>query len=224
MKKVLFFVAIATFSAGTMVSCGKSTKGKMDAEWSIDSYTEKSVSTDNGGNTVSTTIEITGTNRILTTVSGGGTTKKVGTRNDARWSIKKDGTWERTISYTTVDTVQVMLQEVVVTSNITSVESGTWDFLTGVGEFKKNERVSFSTLSSRVTTNKTQSGSSNTSTDIVTNTYLEGENIELYLIGESKKKSLSLTYSGSANNTQNSGGTIMTSKQADDKTYILSSN
>ena len=156
MKKLFFFVAVATLTTGTMVSCGKSSKGKMDSDWTIDSHTDKSTSTSGSGVTSTETVEYANGKKTTTYVSGGNTTKETATLNDAKWSIKKDGTWERTVSYTEVDTTTIGGTNLIVTTNTTTIDKGNWDFLTGVGEFKKNERVSFSTLSSESTVKTTQ--------------------------------------------------------------------
>lgn len=224
MKKLFFFVAVATLTAGTMVSCGKSSKGKMDADWTIDSMTDKSTSTSGSGVTTTETTEYANGKKTTTYVSGGNTTKETATLNDAKWSIKKDGTWERTVSYTELDTITFGGAQVITTTNTTVVDKGNWDFLTGVGEFKKNERVSFSTLSSDVTIKTTQNINSTTSTDKYANTYLDGENTETYVISESKGKSLSMTYTGSSSSTNTSGNSSTTTKETLDKSFTLSSN
>lgn len=224
MKKLFFFVAVATLTTGTMVSCGKSSKGKMDSDWTIDSHTDKSTSTSGSGVTSTETVEYANGKKTTTYVSGGNTTKETATLNDAKWSIKKDGTWERTVSYTEVDTTTIGGTNLIVTTNTTTIDKGNWDFLTGVGEFKKNERVSFSTLSSESTVKTTQNINSTTSTDKYTNTYLDGENTETYVISESKKKSLSLTYTGASSSTNASGNNSTTTKETLDKSFTLSSN
>ena len=70
MKKLFFFVAVATLTAGTMVSCGKSSKGKMDADWTIDSMTDKSTSTSGSGVTKTETTEYANGTKTTTYVSG----------------------------------------------------------------------------------------------------------------------------------------------------------
>lgn len=224
MKKLFFFVAVATLTTGTMVSCGKSSKGKMDADWTIDSHTDKSSYTSGGGVTTTETTEYANGKRTTTYVAGGNTTKETATVNDAKWSIKKDGTWERTISYTEIDTMTFGGAQVISTTNTTVIDKGNWDFLTGVGEFKKNERVSFSTLNSETTVKTTQNINSTTSTDKYTNVYLDGENTETYVITESKNKSLSLTYTGSSSSTNANGNSSTTTKETLDKSFTLSSN
>lgn len=205
MKKVILFAALTTMLAGTIVSCGKSTKGKMDGDWKVDSYKETSSSTNGSGTSTSTTT-IEGTSITSATTSGGNTTTTTGTVDVATWNIKKDGTWERELSFTFVGSG--------VTTKTTAKGSGNWDFEGGVGEFKKNERVVFSTLSETTTQTMTVGSVSNTSTD--TDTYLDGENTQIYVITESKKKELAMeakksntsTSSGSSSDTETSDITV----------------
>lgn len=190
MKKVLFFVALATFTAGTISSCGKSTKGKMDGEWTIDAFESTEKYTSTNGNTTTDKETISGTTVTFskeysaTPVLNNTST---GTVDAATWSIKKDGTWEKTVTYTEVASN--------ITYKRTTVTSGNWDFLAGVGEFKKNERVSFNTLSSKRTMSVTPNGGS-TNTTTTSDTYLDGEVTSIYVITESKKKSLKMEFEG----------------------------
>ena len=191
MKKAILFVALAAGTAGFMTSCGKSSKGKLAAEWKLDSMT----STETYGSGTTTT-SISGT--TYTETSGSGT--QTGTVKTATWTIEKDGTWTRTLEIETTET----FGGATYTYNTKNVSEGTWDFLAGkTEEYKKNERVVFNTKTSTDTNVATSGGVSNTTTE--TNTYLDGENSMIYVISESKKKSLTLTYSGSNTNTDNSG-------------------
>lgn len=208
MKKALLFVAVATFVSGTMVSCGKSSKGKMDGEWKVDSMTQTSTST-SGGSTSTDKMTISGTTVTQSSTSGGTTTTATGVLNSATWNIKKDGTWDREMSVTFSGTGY--------STTTKMVSSGNWDFATGVGEFKKNERVVFSTLSETTTSTNTFGGSTTTSTS--TDTYLDGENSEIYTIVESKKKSLNMEYKKS-NSSSGSGSTTYT--ETEDMTVTLS--
>lgn len=217
MKKILYFVAMTTLVIGTTVSCGKSTKGKMDADWTIDTYTETSTTT-SGGSTNEETATISGT--VIKIETNNGSSVKKGTVNQATWAISKDGTYEKITSFTFIDT---NLLNQVVTTNVTTTITGNWDFLTGVGEFAKNERVVFYTLNNKqVTSTTVNSGTPTVQT--ISDTYLDGEVSEIYKITESKKKSLSLTFSGSNSTTTTQGSSSAMSKATDEKSYTLSSN
>jgi len=196
MKKVILFVAVATTLVGSLASCGKSTKGKMDANWTINSVNAVTTST-SGGTVSSNTFSIQGAMLTITDVAGGVTTTTTGAVNEATFNIKKDGTWERNIAYTTV---------VSGTTTSTIVKStGNWDFQGGVGEYKKNERVVFSVLTTLTTTNQTTSGT--TTSNSVTQTFMDGEETEIYVIKESKKKELQMESVGSQSVTSTGGYT-----------------
>lgn len=193
MKKGLLFVAVAAMSVGTLVSCGKSSKGKMDGEWNIDSMSTTSTYTASNGN-VSTEVEsYEGTTYKTTSTDQNGSVTVTGTVNSSNWNINKDGTWDRELSYT--------LSGSGYTYKTTMTSSGKWDFAAGVGEFKKNERVVFSTTSETTKEESTVGSVSQTTTD--TDTYMDGENAMVFVITESKKKNLEMTAEGS--NTSTSG-------------------
>ena len=198
MKKVLLFVAAAALVSGTMVSCGKSTKGKMDGEWNLDSMTMTETYT-SGGSTSTDAMTIDGTTVTQSSTSGGSTTTTTGTVNTATWTIKKDGTYERILSVTFAGTGY--------SNTNVSTTTGNWDFAAGVGEFKKNERVIFSATSETQSSSNTVGGSTTTSTS--TDTYLDGERSDVYVITESKSKSLEMEAKGS--NTYSSGSSSSTS-------------
>lgn len=217
MKKLLLFVAVATFATGTMVSCGKSSKGKLDNEWKIDSAEEVTTTT-NGGSTSTNTRKISGTTITNTSVSGGTTSSVTGTVNESKWSIKKDGTWERVFSFTFTETVLGNT----LTSTTSITESGNWDFFSGVGEFKKNERIVFNTLNSKIVESDTYGG--NTDTETTVNTYQDGEVSEIFVITESTKKALAFEFTGGTTDAVTSGGTTTTSSSTSKKTFSMSVN
>lgn len=193
MKKILFFVAAGTFAATMLASCGKSTKGKMDNEWTIAKMTSTSTNTDENGNSSTSSRSLDGTNYTITN----GSFSSTSTVTEASMKIMKDGTWERSLVITDTENG--------VTSVSNTTESGNWDFLNGVGEFKKNERVSFSTMKSTSINSTTISGV--TSTNTYSNTYADGENTMVYVVVESKGKSLELKYNGNNSYTDSNGTT-----------------
>lgn len=217
MKKLLFFVAVATFATGTMVSCGKSSKGKLDNEWKIDAA-EHVTTTTNGGNTSTNTQKISGTTITNTSVNGGTTTTTTGTVNESRWTIKKDGTWERVLSFTFTETFLGNT----LTNTTSIIESGSWDFFAGVGEFKKNERIVFNTLNSKTVASTTYAGDTDTETTL--NTYQDGEVSEIFVITESTKKALAFEFTGGTTDVITSGGSTTTSSSTSKKTFSMSVN
>ena len=205
MKKIIVLLSIILVAA----SCGKSTKGKMDGEWKIDSLKSVTTST-SGGNTESNTLDINGTMVTITDTDGGITSSATGVVNTAFYNINKDGTWDSELTFTISQTISGTDY----TQVSTIKNTGTWDFAKGIGEFKKNERVLFTTL----TQNNTQATTANgiTSTSSSNETYLEGENTTLYVIEESKKKSLQMSSVGSSNTTYTSGGMTSSSSETSD--------
>jgi hypothetical protein len=197
MKKIVLMSAAVLLVAGTMVSCGKSSKGKMDGEWKVESWSDRTTGTF-GGSTNSEEIKFSGTAYTETETSGGTTETITGTVQEASYSIKKDGTWSRSFQWTVTDDSFGMT----FTTASTVISSGNWDFAAGVGEFKKNERVVFSTLNETYTEVVTSSFPTQTSS--ATQTFADGENSQIFVITESKKKSLALTATGES--TYSSGG------------------
>lgn len=210
MKKVALFVAVAALSAGTLVSCGKSSKGKMDGEWNVDSMSMTSSST-SGSSTSSNSTKIEGTTITMVNTSGSNSVTTTGTVNSAVWNINKDGSWDREISYT--------ITQSGASTKTTMKSSGKWDFAAGVGEFKKNERVVFSTTS-ETSTEVTTSGSF-TATETSTDTYADGEMSEVFVITESKKKNLEMSASGSGNSSYSSPGISGTSSHTSETTVKM---
>lgn len=199
MKRVSLFVAVAALSVGTLVSCGKSSKGKMDGEWNIDSMSTTSTYTSSNGNVSSEVESYEGTTYKTVSTDQNGSVTTTGTVNSSSWNINKDGTWDRELSYT--------LSGSGYTYKTTEKSSGKWDFAAGVGEFKKNERIVFSTTSETTTDVSTIGSVSSTTTE--TDTYLDGENSMVFVITESKKKNLEMEAEGS--NTSTSGSSSTTS-------------
>ncbi len=195
MKKILLFAAAAVLISGTMVSCAKSTKGKMAGEWNLDSMSS-TVTSISGGNTSTSSTTISGSAITQTSTSGGSTTTTAGVLNTGTFTINKDGTWDRVMSTTFTGTGYSSTQAI--------TTSGNWDFAKGVGEFKKNERVIFSTL--KENTNSTDIFGGITTTSTSSDSYLDGENTEVFVITESKKKSLTMESKGSNTSLNSAGG------------------
>lgn len=211
----MLFVAVATLSGGILTSCGKSTKGKIDGDWTIDSMSETSTDTYSDGSTSTGSVQFSGTTLTVTYTSGGNTTTNTGTVSESSMSFKKDGTWERTFTYAMTETYMGM-QYVTTTTN---TESGNWDFLNGVGEFKKNERIAISTLNSKSVEVTSGGGMSSTTTD--TETFADGENSEIYVITESKKKSLMMEMDSENSYSNTSGGSTSTSRSVSSRKLSL---
>lgn len=195
MKKLFVYgLSIALVAGAT--SCGKSSKGKMANDWTISVWEQSSSYTDNDGDVTKTTVNATETTiTIVDTDASGTSTTTNGTMNMNTYTIAKDGTWSSELQVTFVDAQTGFT----VTQVSKMTASGTWDFLGGVGEFKKNERVVFNTLSSTDESSITVAitgGATTTDKDVTTETFADGENAQIFLIEESKGKELILKSEG----------------------------
>ena len=209
MKKLLnLFIAVTLATAVT--SCGKTTKGKMDGEWKISTVeeTNSNLTTNN-----TTTTKVNDAVITRTSTSGSTSNTSTGVVNEANWTIKKDGTWTRTISTT-------FSQGTAYSQKSTQTTSGSWDFLKSVSkDYKNNERVVFNILSDNNTTVTTTGNSSSTSTN--SNTYLDGENSFIYIVTESKKDALTLNMDGANTATSTNPGGSSTTKTTTKSAYSL---
>ena len=212
MKKLFVYgLSIALIAGAT--SCKKSSKGKMANDWTVSAWEQSSTDTDNDGDVTKSTVTATETTVTIVDTDTDGTTETTnGTMNTNTYTIAKDGTWSSELQVTFV----ISETGFTVTQVMKMTASGTWDFLSGVGEFKKNERVVFNTLASTDESTQTVAitgGATTTDKDVTTNTFLDGENAQLFLIEESKGKELILKSEG-ANTYKNtdtpSSGTVST--------------
>lgn len=211
MKKLIYFVVAATFAASIVTSCGKTTKGKMDGEWTIASSSETETDLSSSPNDSYTT-SINGSSYTEVNVYNGSTTTESRVVNSATWTIKKDGTWERTIITTETDGST--------TYKRTRTDSGKWDFLKSVSkDYKNNERVIFHVLEDKYTSVTTNGSVSSTYSD--NDSYLDGEVSLIYIVTESKKNTLSFNLDGAHTNSTTSGSTTSTSKETTKSTYSL---
>lgn len=201
MKRISVYMLSVVFLTAGLISCGKTTRGKMVNDWNVVSSSQEynyvsqtgekllvtEVSADN-----SYTIKTTHTSPSDSTTE---TTSSTLTVVENSWSIKKDGTW---IWKKHLRNPSGSIQEDLITT-----QSGTWSFIkkNKTDEFKKNERVIFNVL----LLEERQILSS----DITTSTsYLTGEKSLIFSVKESGKKLLEMEYeannlySGSGSETQ----------------------
>ncbi len=202
MKKIVLFASFVIATSIMVSSCGKSTKGKMENSWTI----ALEQTTSEGGGVIQES-KLSGLDLTLTTTSGGVPTSSTGIISVATMNILKDGTWEREISATFTEGSGPT--EII--TIISEKQSGTWDFLGGVGDFKKNERVIFNTLSETLSQTVTPDGGAATVT-VTTDKYLEGESIRVFTITESKAKSLKMQQN--FNNTSTVSGSTSVSTES----------
>jgi hypothetical protein len=209
MKKLFVYGLGVLFIAGSATSCGKSSKGKMDNSWTVTNWEQTETSTNEDGDVTVTKTTSDGTiiTMVETDTPNGGSpdvTTTNGTVQKLTYVIAKDGTFTQEIDVTFTSTFTGGS----VSQNVKNTIEGKWDFLKGVGEFKKNERVVFSTtketsVSTQVITIGGTAGTPSVSTN--TSEYADGENTQIFVIVESKGKELQLKSETNAKYTDSNG-------------------
>lgn len=190
MKTTSIAILSSVFLAAGITSCAKSTKGKMINEWKATSYESiekwEGAAGDKTTYTLSMTANaVTETNTSVSPSITETTQVNTGVVNAHDWTIKKDGTWSWTQDIT--------IGEPGNGSNNILVQSGTWSFVgkTKGDDFKKNERVLFTVLTS-------DSKQVVTDNYVIMNTaenqmtYAAGDKTMIYTITESTKDKLEM--------------------------------
>ena len=225
MKRLFILGFSAALIAGGVSSCKKTSKGKMSNEWTVSTMKTESTSVSSNGDKTVTTVAIdgtSGTRSTVFTISGTSTTtNKTAAVTEMSYTIEKDGTWKSVndIKWTTTFTGGSSSDATKTTT------SGTWSFLSKnkSGDFKKNERVVFNTLSeeSATVSSTTIGGSTSSSNSSDKDTYAEGENIVTYLVVESKGKELQLQADSKGTSSSTSGGTTSTNSNEGTQSMTL---
>ncbi|MFA5574598.1 MAG: hypothetical protein WC994_06030 [Brumimicrobium sp.] len=205
MKKSIKYILSTVVIIGFLSSCGKTTKNKIEGEWTITAHEESYYYSD--GDITSTLIS---SNSITENNDGDISTGDV---HRAHWKINKDGTWEREISYTMTSTDAI---GTVTVKKSTTVLTGEWDFLNHPGkEFKKNEQIVFYPIKESYTTRVKSTLAGETLYDITsTSDYDYGETSDYsearyFKVYTSTKNELVLGYKGKGQ-TKLSNGTFHT--------------
>lgn len=189
MKRITVYTLSVAFLAAGMISCGKTTRGKMINDWNVESSNSEITFLGSDGEKLVTNEVITDnsiTTKYIQTSADGGTetSSSTGKVNANSWAIKKDGTWTwtRELEYSEGGG-QKMITE----------QSGTWSFISKNKEegFKKNERVIFNVLSYKFTQIFSTNGSV-VSTDSESDTYLTGERAMFFTVKNSSNKLLEM--------------------------------
>jgi len=218
MKKLFILGLSVVMASGAIVSCSKTSKGKMSNDWKVDSWKSTTTTTQNNGSKTESTESHNGstlTTTTITTPNGGSPTTTTSTKdvNAHTYVISKDGTWSSEYTTTGTQTTTIGGVNVVTVTKREATLSGSWNFLGKIDEFKKNERVIFHTLNSKVVTTTTvtpQGGTSQTSTSTDSNTFSDGLVSNVYIVVESKNKELQLKTEDDYTITETSGGTTTT--------------
>ncbi len=237
MKKIMLLLI-----AGTLISLPACKKGENDpflslasrearlaGDYTIDSWTSSYSTLDSEGDKIETITVITGNAGITTqkvTPEGDATTTS--TRNISvqvgELIMDKDGSWSMTFNTTTTwtdDADAWLVDSYSYTQVATSIQSGTWAFLTGQGDdFKNKERIMLTTIDVTTTEKTTQvttfdDGSTFTNVgDLFTsiNENPSGETTAVYEIDMLKGKEMTFVQdkTDSAINMSTSGGITFT--------------
>lgn len=224
-----------------------SRKGRVAGDYTISAYESASSYTNSTG-TNSTTETMAGntiTETSTWTPSGGGsstTTTTTTTVNLGEFSFDKEGTFTMTWNTTSVEvdvqTIGSYTSTTTTTTTSTSMQSGSWNFLGKVDEYKNKERLVLNVLSSHVTNVEDEvnvltdgSGGSVTTTtkgDLTDNTYgySDGEVSNVYEIDQLKGKEMIFKQVGGGSNiykvTDNSGSTAVTTSSTASDTFSSS--
>jgi len=137
-KERIVFNSLSKENTEESSAGGKNTKRKISGEWSVSMFEEDRKYTSNTDNSFSREL-LKFDGEALQKMEEDPNQSSVfdGIVHEAYWNIKKDGTWERKVSYT--------VNEPYDKHKFTRVETGSWMFYAGVGEYKKHERIVFTT-------------------------------------------------------------------------------
>jgi hypothetical protein len=213
MKKMFVYGLSVVFLAGSLVSCGKTTKGKLSNDWTVESMTQKMSYKSNynsdyyiSNNQSTDDVSVDGSSYTVnwsysdqssyydwwteewTDYSDSENGSGKATVDVFDFKINKDGTWEKKMG--------ISISEDGYKIELIEDQSGTWSFVgkSKNEDFKKNERVMFNVLDEKTTYKETYAG--DVYSDSETATYMTGENTMVYKVIESKKKSLELSMEG----------------------------
>jgi hypothetical protein len=203
MKKTTTYILAFTFVLATIVSCGKTSRGKISNEWKISSYEDKSSYT---SGTLKIDYSEIGTDASFqrTTTQGSNSSIVEGKISTNDITINKDGTWSGAseMDYTVTNDGDFGATSTTKTI-VKESRSGTWSFIgkNKTEEFKKNEKVIFNILSldktetaiSVVSFPGTTETSSWTTTNSESLTYNSGQVNMIFHIDESSRKELKLS-------------------------------
>lgn len=212
---------------GIGASCKKTSKGKLDNTWTVISFETSSSNTDWDGTRTEASegSELKVKNTYTNTPTGGLTSTATNEKDIVQHTktYKKDGTWsavfETQITFTDPGVA-------VYTGNERLESSGTWAFVgkEKAGDFKKNERIVENTLLTKYIETEIETpvgGSTVSSSETETNTYITGENTKILRIAESSRKELKLITDEDNTSTWTDGVDTHKSSSTSSGTWIL---
>lgn len=164
MKKLLSFFLVVAIFIGFFSGCKKgdldpffsiySRKHRVVGEWEISSWKDSRTYVDNGGTNTTVNIAISGSgitidSTFLHTANNNDTSKTwSGVVNESKYNFKKTGRLEYVLDFTLVhewkntDDNTGHTYDSTYTWNYRFINSGTWNFLAKVDDYKNKERIS----------------------------------------------------------------------------------
>lgn len=197
MKKILYTCICSCIFVGAILSCSKTTKGKLSNDWKVTAYSI--IDNSSSGNS---SYEKGSESTVIfsnTLTPSDTTIVKEGKINEFTFTINKDGTWSMVKD---VVKPSMYVYSTMENKNIVLKQEGTWAFLqkNKTEDFVKNERVAFFTLKETMILSSTDTSGnieSNTHTDI----YDKVSHSAIYIVKESTKDKLILENEVSATET-----------------------
>ena len=206
MKKIQKLILLALTVALILPACKKgendpflsfrSRKSRVAGEWTVDFKEEVRKTTKiepsvHGSSTETTTIS--GSTYTNTFVDASGTDTDNGTVRTFTYTYEKDGGWSSVYEFTVI-TILGSGTFATTQTTVTKIEcSGVWNFLGKIGDAKNKENMSVSTTSKKTTTVTTTDNSftgTDVTTETVTQSFAENENVEIWKLTQLKNKEL----------------------------------
>ncbi len=185
MKRNAFKLVLSSLLIVGLAACGKTTKGKLEGEWTVSNY--NSTITHSTIQPATTSVMTVSHNGATQTIVNNGitTTEKVLAHT---YNFKKDGSWSSVYTIEKNQTAGGLSIKIV--EDVTT--EGNWNFVAKnkTEEFKKNERVLMTTSSE--TTKVTNTANGVTTTAIDKETYATQQGGAYFTVENSSKKELIL--------------------------------
>ncbi len=227
MKTIALKIPVFILAGMMMVGCKKAKTKEVSQKWTVFDYNEFEEFQNNNGTYYaheSIFSEYTFKINYISEPGGAASTAYEGIVNLHTLTFLADGTWKLDLEFEFEEENGMgSIDEF----EIKTTQSGSWNFLDGHGDFRKNERIVLNTLFTRSETLATQFDfdiwdmTTTLQTDTVT--YLDGELNEVYVIDDVTDKAMILTREGKTGEEYTSifSGEIYKSTEVNNKTYKL---
>ena len=221
MKKLLSFFLVAAIFLGFFTGCKKgdmdpffsiySRKHRVVGEWEINSWKDSRTYVDNGGTNTTINITISGTGITVDTIflhSSYDTTKTwTGVINESKYNFKKTGQLEYTLDFTlthewkNTDDNTGHTYDSTYTWNYRFINTGTWNFLAKIDDYKNKERISMVWEDTKEVVNFSKHLEDDDGNGLITitnaqtlesteNNYANGEFTDIWALKELKEKEI----------------------------------